>query len=63
MTNHDACKKMAKAWKHLRMAEATCASGIVIDNIRIAADFIYEVGEEKFCKEFADEIKQIHMGL
>lgn len=58
MDNHEAVKKMAHAYKTIMLAMNACAQGTPLHLMGEARDIIYEVGENKFGKEFINELRQ-----
>jgi hypothetical protein len=56
MDAHDAIKKMAHAYKTARLAVTHCTQGQVLSRIEEVRDIIYEVGEQKFGKDFINEL-------
>ena len=58
MDNHDAVKKLAEAYKTLGLAMAPCTQGTPLHLMGQARDIIYDVGENKFGKEFINELRR-----
>ena len=58
MDNHDAIKKLTEAYKILGMAMTNCTQGALLHLMSQARDLIYDVGENKFGKEFINELRQ-----
>lgn len=58
MDNHDAIKKMVEAYKLLGMAMTPCTQGTPLHLMGQARDIIYDVGENKFGKEFIEELRK-----
>lgn len=58
MDNHDAVKRLAEAYRILGMAMTPCTQGVPLHLMSQARDIIYDVGENKFGKEFINELRQ-----
>jgi hypothetical protein len=57
MTNHDAVKRMARVWKLLQTVSELVVSSRAIDCLDEIRKHVYEIGEQKFGKEFIEEVK------
>ena len=58
MDNHDAVRKLAEAYKTLGMSMTSCTQVTPLYLMGQARDIIYDVGENKFGKEFVEELRK-----